>query len=245
MLPLLYHTHHSAYPEDLPFWLDLARQHAGPVLELGCGTGRVMLPLLQAGSPVVGLDHDRQMLAFLLGSAAGLAHPPAVFQADMAEFRLDRLFSLVIVPCNTLTSLEKRTRRGVFERIAAHLHPQGVFVASLPNPLLLADLPAKGPEEMEDEFVHPQTGDPIQVSSAWRRRKNTFDLTWHYDLLLPDGKIERYTLQTQHSLQPLEAYAAEMQSAGLFLQSVWGDFDRSPYQPDSPSLILLAGLFPR
>jgi ubiquinone/menaquinone biosynthesis C-methylase UbiE len=48
MFPQLYHIHHNAHTEDLPFWLKLAQQQGGPVLELGCGTGRVLIPLIQA-----------------------------------------------------------------------------------------------------------------------------------------------------------------------------------------------------
>ena len=245
LLPLLYHTHHSAYPQDLPFWLDLAQQYGGPVLELGCGTGRVTLPLAQAGFQVTGIDNDLDMLAFLHRSGEADTDRVSIFQANMAAFRLAKLFPLILLPCNTLSSLEDRDRRAVFKRVAEHLHPEGVFTASLPNPLLLADLPATGPEEVEDDFIHPLSGNPIRVSSAWRRTKGVFKLTWHYDLLLPDGTVERYSIQTRHTLQPLDTYISEMEQAGLAVLAAWGDFDRSAYSDDAASLILMAGLRPR
>jgi SAM-dependent methyltransferase len=242
ILPDLYHAHHSAHPEDLPFWLDLAHRYGSPLLELGCGSGRLTQPLTQAGFQVTGLDHDRHMLLFLkrTASAAGWVIP--VFQANMAEFHLAARFSLILLPCNTLSSLDERDRVRMFNRVAAHLSQTGVFVASLPNPALLADLPRRGPEEVEDEFYHPLTGDPVQVSSAWRRTKRSFDLTWHYDLLHADGQVERFSITTIHTLQPLQAYVREMEQAGLSLLATWGDFDLSDYENDSPSLILMAGL---
>lgn len=242
MLPLLYHTHHNAYPEDLPFWLDLAQQYGGPVLELGCGTGRVTLPLAQAGLDVIGIDYDREMLAFLQRSIGSAASRITIFQANMASFHLARKFPLILLPCNTLSSLDELDRKGVFERVAAHLSPEGVFAASLPNPVLLADMPATGPEEVEDEFLHPLTGNPIQVSSTWQRTKKYFKLTWHYDLLLPDGSVERNSIQTRHTLHSLDAYTTELEQAGLSLLASWGDFDRSVYNDDAPSLILMAGM---
>ena len=243
MLPLLYHLHHSAYPEDLDFWLSLARKSGSPVLELGCGTGRLTLPLARAGYQVFGIDYDRTMLSFLKNSInVEEADRISIFQADMAEFRLAKLFQLIILPCNTLSSLDGNGRRAVFARVADHLHPDGMFVTSLPNPLLLAEMPEYGPEEAEDEFTHPQSGDLVRVSSSWRREKQVFILIWHYDLLQPDGKIERFSIETRHTLQPLEAYIREMELAGLSLLGSWGDYDRSEYHEDSELLILTASL---
>jgi SAM-dependent methyltransferase len=242
MLPLLYHIHHSAQAEDLPFWLELAQQYGGPVLELGCGTGRVTRSFAEADYPVFGLDSDLEMLKYLRRSAIESNRVIPIFQADMADFHLVAHFPLILLPCNTLSSLDEGARHRVYGRVAAHLSPEGVFAASLPNPALLVDSPAHGPEEVEDEFIHPYTGNPVQVSSAWRRTKHTFDLTWHYDLLHPDGQVERYSIQTSHTLQPLEAYIREMEQAGLALRATWGDFDHTIYEKDSPALILVAGL---
>ena len=58
MFPQLYHAHHNRSLEDLPFWLELAAQAGDPILELGCGTGRVLIPLAQAGYHTIGLDND-------------------------------------------------------------------------------------------------------------------------------------------------------------------------------------------
>jgi len=63
--PLIYHQHHSEKIEDIPFWMELAKETGGPFLELGCGTGRVISHLAQLGHRVVGLDLDYEMLGFL------------------------------------------------------------------------------------------------------------------------------------------------------------------------------------
>ena len=61
----LYHLHHLGYTEDLNFWLAEAERAGGPILELGCGTGRIMLPLLEKGTRIYGLDNDPHMLDYL------------------------------------------------------------------------------------------------------------------------------------------------------------------------------------
>ena len=241
MFPLLYHTHHSLHMEDLPLWLALAGQHPGPILELGCGTGRVLLPLLQAGHVVYGLDHSLEMLRFLHDNLPPALQDKAhVFLADMACFHLAEQFSLIILPCNTWSTLPAEQRQAALERISAHLAPGGAFAVSLPNPDALAEMPRQGEEEVEETFTHPHSGFPVQVSSAWRRSKGHFTIFWHYDALLPDGQVERLTAQVEHLMEPAEVYIQELEQAGLQVSAVFGDFDQAPYTAESPALILAA-----
>ena len=55
---------------------------------------------------------------------------------------------------------------------------------------------------MDETFTHPVTGNPVQVSSGWQRTRSHFTVTWHYDHLLPDGEVERLTVQSRHDLIP-------------------------------------------
>lgn len=241
MLAQLYHAHHSRHHEDLPFWLSLAARQGGPVLELGCGTGRVLLPLARAGYAAFGLDSDARMLACLQAQAS--ADPSCrarFFQADMAAFHLARQFPLILLPCNTLSTLPAETRSAALMSVRRHLSPQGVFAASLPNPALLARLPRRSAAEIEEVFPHPRDGEPVQVSSAWQRSAGHCSITWHYDHLLPNGRTERLTAQVRHALLPIEQYTEEYRQAGFRLAAQYGDFDQSPYQAEAPYLILVA-----
>src|SRR4030042_1817899 len=106
ILPLLYHTHHLLNPEDIPFWLDLAAHNPNSLLELGCGTGRVLFPLVQAGHDAWGLDYDFEMLSFLRSNLpAELLPRLRVLQADFTHFRLAMRFGLILMPCNTFSTL--------------------------------------------------------------------------------------------------------------------------------------------
>jgi SAM-dependent methyltransferase len=241
MFPLLYHTHHSLHMEDLPFWQGLAGQHRGPILELGCGTGRVLLTLLQAGHVVYGLDNDLEMLRFLKGCLPleQQGNVP-VFLSDMACFHLAGRFPLIILPCNTWSTLPAEKRQAALGCIRAHLAPGGAFALSLPNPVALEEMPKRGEEEVEETFSHPRSGFPVQVSSAWRRSKSHFTVAWHYDHLLPDGQVERLTAQVGHSLEPPEVYVQELEQAGLQVCALFGDFDQVPFTAESPALILVA-----
>lgn len=241
MIAPLYHAHHIRHQEDIPFWLELGRRYGDPILELGCGTGRVLFPLFEAGFRVFGLDHDPEMLSWLQkGFCAQFQRPAPVFQADMGGFRLGILFSLILLPCNTLSSLSDEARGRLYRMVAMHLKPGGVFAFSIANPLILRELPRRGESEIEEHVIHPDTGNPVQVSSEWRKTAQVFNLVWHYDHLLPDGRVERVSVETSHTLQPAQAYIQEMQTVGLRVISVWGDFAHGVYTPDSPYWIALA-----
>jgi hypothetical protein len=101
-------------------------------------------------------------------------------------------------------------------------------------------MPARSDAEFEDEFIHPQTGNPVQVSSSWRRTKHTFTVTWIYDHLLPDGMVERQTVETTHQMTQADTYMQEIRSAGMKVTGIYGDFDHTAYTADSPHLILVA-----
>jgi SAM-dependent methyltransferase len=241
MFAQLYQAHHSRYMEDLPFWLKLAARQNGPILELGCGTGRVLITLARAGYTAYGLDNDAAMLALLqLQTGPDLASHCHFFQADMAAFHLAQPFALILLPCNTLSTLPAETRCAALAHIRQHLSLYGLFAASLPNPVTLTHLPQRGDAEIEEIFPHPIDGEPVQVSSTWQREGGHFTASWHYDHMLPDGRVERITAQARHALLPAESYLDEIRQAGLRIETLYGDFDLSPYTENSPSLIILA-----
>ena len=240
MFPALYHAHHSLHMEDLEFWLRLAEQQGGPVLELGCGTGRVLMALAQHGYQVYGLDRDAAMLAFLR------SHTPSeqrafihIWQADLANFRLEKSFRLILLPCNTLSTLNLRERKAAFNCVYQHLAPGGVFAASLPNPRLLSQLPRSSNAELEETFSSPHGEGEVRVSSMWKRTRPEFILTWIYEWQAGAGQSERIERTVRHRLDPPYAYMQAISGAGLIVTDTFGDFDRSPYSPDSANWIVV------
>jgi SAM-dependent methyltransferase len=241
MFAQLFQAHHMRYREDLSFWLELADRQNGPILELGCGTGRVLISLARAGYTTFGLDYQAEMLALLqLQAGPDLAPRCHFFLADMGAFRLALQFALILLPCNTLSCLPLQTRRATLALVRQHLSPRGLFAASLPNPALLARLEQRADPEIEAIFPHPADSEPVQVSSTWQRSARHFIISWHYDHLLPDGRVERFTTQVSHELLPVESYIDEFREAGLTVENTFGDFDHAPYTQDSPYLLVLA-----
>ena len=120
----------GAYAADLPLWEELAERRGGPVLELGCGTGRVALHLARRGHEVVGLDSDPELLAVLDERAGEL--PVSTVEADARAFELDAPASLVLAPTHLLQLLDGPEERAESLRcIAAALRPGGLLAASI------------------------------------------------------------------------------------------------------------------
>ena len=87
-----------------------------------------------------------------------IQHSPELIEADITEFDLARQFPLIILPCNTFSTLSNDQRVRCLGCVRRHLRKGGIFAVSLPNPELLLRLPARSQPEMEDEFIHPADG---------------------------------------------------------------------------------------
>jgi SAM-dependent methyltransferase len=124
----------GGYAEDLPLWRELAAQEAGPVLDVGAGTGRVTLALARAGTEVIALDIESRLLDALERRARGL--PVETLRADARALPPGPRVSLVVVPMQTLQLLGGAEGRAAFllaarERVA----PGGLVAAALADPV--------------------------------------------------------------------------------------------------------------
>ena len=232
---------------DIAFWVEEAKASGGPVLELGCGTGRTAIPIAQAGISIVGLDNSSRMLR-IARTNAGKQRLNAVMlkfvKGDMRDFSLRQRFPLVIIPFRSfLLLLSVPEQYQALATIKRHLPPGGrlVFNAFVPDlDLLTADpsIPI-----YEREVTDPSTGHRLLVWHQNRydnfnqiinartiierrdERDNVVDKTWRdYQL--------RY-LNRFEALHLLEA-------AGYRVLDVYGGFDRAPLDESSTEMIWVA-----
>jgi len=243
--PLLYHAHHTLYQEDIPFWLKLAARSGDPILELGCGTGRVLIPLTKAGYQVHGIDHDPEMLAYLKTQLAqSAACCPHLILGDMLSLEkdidLELAFSLIISPCNTLSTLKDPALQTVLSSAYQFLRPGGLFTASIPNPQVLGSLPKKAAPEVEETIQHPVSGNKVQISSSWQRTPQAFTVRWDYDQFLANGQIERVSAEASHVLRSAHIYLEQLTRVGFKQLETYGDFDETTYEIESPLFVFVA-----
>jgi SAM-dependent methyltransferase len=238
-----YDWENAEFTEDLPFWCELARERGGPVLELGCGSGRVLLHLAREGFETTGVDSSPEMIAL---ARARMAKQPALagriqlLETDFRRIDLKKKFPLVIAPFNTFSHLTEPADIGAaLGAIAAHLAPGGSFTLALPNPLPIYSALPEG-LVLERTFHDGERGTTVQQFSSLRvdRVAQLGHITWIYDEIDPAGKVTRTTVpMTLRYFFPNEIPLL-FERAGLQLSHRWGDYDRTPFAEDSPVLLV-------
>lgn len=159
-------------PMGLEYYVGLAKAARGPVLDVGCGTGRILLPCLKAGVDIEGLDLAGGMLQRLREKAAAQQLGPVVHQADMAGFRLARRFALIVIPFNAFVhNLTTAAQLACLRACREHLQPGGMLAFDVSFPGLPWIGSASGTRALELEMPHPT--EPGLVIRAWDTR--TFD----------------------------------------------------------------------
>ncbi len=239
-----YDLEYGGFTDDLPLYVNFARAGDGTALELGCGTGRVLRALADAGIRAVGIDRSAAMLErarrLLATAAAGQVE---LQQADMRSVALSRRFGLVFAALNTFMHLETQVDQLAALRTAAgHLTPDGRLVLDLFNPHTYVAPERSGlltlhcEHRLENPPRHVLHFECQSIDPATQR----IEVTFVYDELFPDGAIRR----TVASFPMRYCYLPELElllaASGLALEAAYGSYDLDPYSAESDRLIIVA-----
>ncbi|MBN1580198.1 MAG: class I SAM-dependent methyltransferase [Anaerolineae bacterium] len=234
---------------DLDFYLTLARQAEGSILELGCGTGRVLIPTAQAGCRVVGLDHSRYMLAKceekLAAQPQETRERVRLVQETMVNFELEERFALVTTPFRPFQHLISVEEQLSCLRCAnRHLHMGGKLVLDLfqVNLRYLVD-PVVGEEREDFKGVPLSEGRTMRRANrvvACHRTEQYNDVEIIFYVTYPDGHTER--LVQAFPFRYFFRYEIEhlLARCGFGVRDLYGSFDGSPLADDSPEMIFVA-----
>lgn len=210
--------------EAAAFYLDLARRAGGPVLELACGTGRVLGVLADAGVEAWGLDLSPPMLA-----AARRAHPGLQLHfGDMRAFELGARFGLIYVTFNSLLHLHSRSDfEGLFASVARHLAPGGLFAFDVFKPELRILVRQPGERYVVLEVDDPAVGGTLRIEETtdFDRLHQSSRTTWYWSW--PGRKDARVDPLNLRILFPEELLAL-LHYNGFEVVERYGDFDRRP-----------------
>ncbi len=244
-----FYDHIAPYRErhDVAFFVEMAQASGGPVLEIGCGTGRVLIPTARADIKIVGLDLSPSMLAVCRGNLA--AEPAEVqaqvqlVEADMRDFDLGRKFALATLPFRPfqhLTSVEDQL--ACLAAIHRHLRPGGRLVLDLFNPSMPS---LAAPERLEEfgeepEFTMPDGRRVLRRARIAARDYFTQvqDTELIYYVTHGDGRQER--LVHAFPMRYLFRFEAEhlLARCGFEVEALYSDYDRSPYGSQYPGELI-------
>jgi SAM-dependent methyltransferase len=235
--------------QDLDFYLDFAMNEGGPILELGCGTGRILLPLAEAGHVVRGIDLSEQMLATCRRKLDALApevkERVRLIHGNMAGFNLSETFRLIIVPFRPFQHLLKVEEQLACLRAAhKHLEPGGKLILDLfqTDPRRMHD-----PEFLQERATYPEVSLPdgrrirlAERTVAYHRAKQVNEVELIYYVSHPDGRTERLVMA--FPIRYFFRYEVEhlLERCGLRVSALYGGFDRSPLRDDSPDMLFIA-----
>ena len=222
----------------LPFYVDLARQQGGSVLELACGSGLLTIPIALDGRSIVGLDRSGAMLDLARRRAAAAGVPSAFVQGDMRDFALRRDFTLIFVARNSLLHLLSTADLvAAFTSVRRHLAADGVFAFDIFNPNVTLLSRPRG-ERFPVMEVDTAAFGPLRVESA-----NDYDsatqvnrATWY--ISTPEKRDAWIVPLALRSIFPQEL-PAMLSAAGLELISRFGELSREPFAPGSRAQVCL------
>ncbi len=229
---------------DLPLYLEMADQSPGPVLELACGTGRLLLPLARQGTIVTGLDISPHMLAV---ARRKLAAEPEEVQArvtlvggDMSRFALRHAYGLILIPFRSFQALLTRAdQRRCLECCAKHLLAQGRLVINVFHPWLNKLVAQRSAEP--NEYIGPN-GEAVKAESRVQFDFAEQSLTSHivYGIASASGETRSH----EHVLRLRYFFRFEMEwmleACGFEVEALYGDFARSPFTAESPEMVFVA-----
>jgi SAM-dependent methyltransferase len=231
--------------EDLFMIEQFAARCGSPILELACGTGRLLLPLARGGYQVTGVDVSPAMLdvARQKVAAEGLDGRVTLVEQDMRHLDLDERFNLAFVAINSFMHLVTTDDQLLaLCAIRQHLNPGGLLLLDLFQPDLNRLLDSEGRLFLEKTMTHPQTGHRLMKFYARQvdLARQVMDVTFVIDELDDEGRVRRtlfpfcmrYLFRTELELL--------LRHTGFKVEAIYGSYDLGEFTADSDKMIAVA-----
>lgn len=233
---------------DVDFYVDMAKEIGGRVLEIGCGTGRVLIPTAQAGINITGLDNSPSMLEIcqrkLSQESEQIQKNVWLATGDMRNFDLDEQYDLVTIPFRPFQHmLTVEDQMACLRSVRKHLKPSGTFVFDLFNPSIpgLADESRLDSIHAEPEVVMPDGRKFIRthkfLSKDYFNQINDLELV--HSMVWPDGT----TTQSVFAFRMRYLFRFEVEHllirSGFSVETIYGGFDKVPYGSRYPGELVI------
>ena len=234
---------HEGYEDDVALWQSFAGRTDRPVLEVGCGTGRVAVPLALAGADVVGIDPSPAMLALARRRAFAAGVKVDWREAALPSAQLEgERYGLVLIANDTFLYARDGTEQLAWLRACANArHFNATLVVDLPGPALWLD-PATDSQPLVVASERLDDGSWLQITHVRQDDLATQvrRLVATYETTAPDGTLLR--THSEHHLRYVYRFEVQylLQAAALQVLDVYGDFELGPLTNASERMIVTA-----
>lgn len=253
LYPELYDIVYEDYLDDIPFYVEEAQRAHGPCLELGCGTGRILIPAATNGVEVVGIDASAPMIARARRKVAALSDEVrariTLLEGDMRTFDLDQRFALIYVPFRAFLHLmTAQDQIAALQTIHRHLLPGGRLALNFFDPDLSV-LVANGgntsgiQQRTGEEFVEPRSGNILieWATVHYHLSQQQIEQYFIYDELDNRGRVVNRLYRALH-MRYIFRYEFEhlLARCGFSVEALYGTWDRGPVLRPGGELIWVA-----
>ena len=235
----------AGYVEDFPVLHSYARRTGGALLELGCGTGRLLVPLAQAGYQVTGVDLSPAMLdiARAKTAAAGMRNRVTLIEGDYTGVSLPGTYRFAFIVMNTFMHLLTQDEQlSALRHWHAHLAPGGLLLIDVFQPDVVELAGLENRIELDKSWIDPASGATVvkQVVRSVEQAEQIMHVLMMYDEIAADGLVRRTLVP--FDLRYLWRFEAELllEKAGYIVEDVYGDWEMGPLESGSERLILVA-----
>ncbi len=237
-----------AQRNDVDFYIEEAVKSAGQVLEVACGTGRVLLPIARKGIQITGIDRSPGMLErchqMLAQEDESVRSSVQLEQMDMRNFNLDDRFALATIPFRPLQHMVTiADQLNTLRSIHRHVTPGGHLVFDVFNPDLSL-IAAGSTEEHEDAAERPMPdGRRVRRTgkvTAVHKLAQVSDVELAYYVTYPDGRSEKLVQSFPMRWYMRSEIEHMLERCGFGLKAVYGNFDRSELTDNSREMIFVA-----
>ena len=248
-LAVYYDQIHASLTADISPILELTKEGNGPVLELGCGSGRIVLPLAEAGVQVTGIDNSAEMIEIARRKLASI--PEAAQQlvtlqegdmTDLASTAIAGRFDLTLITFNTLFHFRPAEVARIFKGVASLSAPGARLFVDVANPFLIENVNYSSEPEFETLLVDERTGRRLEQwsVSSLNRDSQTLDVSWIFRV--PEEDSVPRTVEVAYYYQYPHQYAMLLEQSGFGLAKIMGNYSLEPFEEESERLLLLASL---
>lgn len=229
--------------DDVDFFVNQAKQCGGNVLELGCGTGRVLIPIAENGFHITGID----LSSFMLNQcrkkinqlSTEIQSRITLHQSNINSFNLHQQFDLITIPFRAfhhLITIEDQL--SCLQCVHNHINPNGLFILDLFNPILQRLLDEKSVESVfeEPEVTLPDGRTLKRIQRNQSPNPNLQTVECHHTYHITEAKRESQTFTTSYPMRYFFRYEVEhlLARSGFQIESLYCDFQQNPLHDFKP-----------